>query len=183
MSGIGIPSRGYGGPRWGTFSPKRKSLLAKGMEQGGLLRSWDWLLILATLALTGIGIVLVWAASAPELRAVGADPHSELKKAILWAGLGVIMMLATASLDYRRYRRWAPVIYCAALLLLLAVLVAGKSGNGAKAWINLPGGFQVEPSEFAKLGIVVSTAAIMSRQSAVGAASTGRPTLKSAGLA
>ena len=183
MSGLGIPSRGYGGPRWGTFSPRRKSMLAKGLEQGGLLRSWDWLLILATLALTGIGIVLVWAASAPELSAAGQSPHAELKKAILWSVLGMLLMFVTASLDYRRYRRWAPYIYGAALLLLLAVLVAGKSVNGAKAWINLPGGFQVEPSEFAKIGIIVSTAAIMSRQPAVGAGSTGRPTLKSAGLA
>jgi rod shape determining protein RodA len=183
VSGLGIPSRGYGGPRWGTFTPRRKSMLAKGLEQGGLLRSWDWLLILATFALTGIGIVLVWAATAPQLTAAGLSPHTELKKAILWAALGVLLMFATASLDYRRYRRWAPGIYAAALLLLLAVLVAGSSVNGAKAWINLPGGFQIEPSEFAKLGIVVSTAAIMSRQPAIGAGSSGRPTLKSAGLA
>jgi rod shape determining protein RodA len=183
VSGLGIPSRGYGGPRFGTFAPRPKSLLARGLEKGGLLRSWDWLLILATVGLSGIGIVLVWAASAPGLEALGENPHSELKKAILWAALGLILMFVSASVDYRRYRRWAPAIYAAALLLLLAVLVAGQSVNGAKAWINLPGGFQIEPSEFAKLGIVVSTAAIMSRQPAVGARGAGRPTLKSAGLA
>ena len=184
MSGVGIPSRGFGGPRFGTFSPKRKSALAKGLEKDGLLRSWDWLLILATLALTGIGIVLVWAATAPALEAAGEDPHTYLKKSILWAALGVILLFVTASIDFRRFRRWTAVIYGASLLLLIAVLVAGQSVNGAKAWISLPGGFQIEPSEFAKLAIAVSTAAIMSRQPDMGRpGQKERPTLKSAGLA
>jgi rod shape determining protein RodA len=184
VSGLGIPSRGFGGPRAGTFAPARKSALAKGLRKGGLLRSWDWLLILATLALAGLGIVLVWAATAPSLRAAGQDPHSYLKKAILWAALGVVLMFVTASIDYRRFRRWTPAIYALSLLLLLAVLTpAGQSVNGAKAWIALPGGFQIEPSEFAKLAIVLSTAAIMSRQPDIGQAAKGRPSLAAAGLA
>jgi rod shape determining protein RodA len=50
------------------------------------------------------------------------------------------------------------------LLLLLAVLVVGQSVNGAKAWIAIPGGFQVEPSEFAKLGLILSAAWLLSRR-------------------
>jgi rod shape determining protein RodA len=183
VSGVGIPSRGFGGPRAGTFAPRRRSLLARGLTRGGLPRSWDWLLILATFALTGIGIVLVWAATEPQLRAAGLDPHSYLKKSIMWAALGVILMFATASIDYRRFHRWTPVIYGAALLLLLAVLVAGTSVNGAKAWIALPGGFQVEPSEFAKLAVVLSTAALLSRKRDVGRLSDERPGMKAVGLA
>jgi rod shape determining protein RodA len=184
VSGLGIPSRGYGGPRPGTFLPRRRSLLARGLERGGLLRSWDWLLILGTLALTGIGIMLVWAATAPGLEQAGADPHTYLKKSILWAVLGAALMFVVASIDYRRFRRWTPYLYGASLLLLLAVLTpAGQSVNGAKAWIALPGGFQIEPSEFAKLGLVLSTAAIMSRHRDIGRPSTGRPSLKAAGLA
>lgn len=185
MSGVGLRSRGYSGPRWGTFSGKaqRRSSLARGLAKGGLLRSWDWQLNLATFALTGLGVVLVWAATAPQLLAGGADPHYYLERAIVWAVLGIALMFVTSSIDYRRYRRWAPAIYGLAVLLLLAVLVAGQSVNGAKAWIQLPGGFQIEPSEFAKLGIVVPTAAILSRQPAIGGGSKGRPTLKTAGLA
>ncbi|MBO0806225.1 MAG: rod shape-determining protein RodA [Nocardiopsaceae bacterium] len=180
---IGIPSRGFGGPRAGTFAPRRRSLLARGMARGGLLRSWDWPLIGATLALAGMGIVLVWAATAPQLRQTGQDPHAYLKKAILWAVLGMVLMFATASIDYRRFRRWTPVIYGVSLLLLLAVLVAGSSVNGAQAWISLPGGFQVEPSEFAKLAIVLSTAAILSRKRDVGLSEVSRPGIKDVGLA
>jgi rod shape determining protein RodA len=178
-----IPSRGFAGPRAGTFAPRRRSLLARGLERGGLLRSWDWLLILATLALTGIGIVLVWAATSAQLREAGLDPHAYLKKAILWAVLGIVLMFVTASIDYRLFHRWTPAIYGVSLLLLLAVLVAGSTVNGAKAWINLPGGFQVEPSEFAKLGLVLSTAALLSRKRDIGVSDRGRPGMKDVGWA
>jgi rod shape determining protein RodA len=181
---VGLPSRGYAGPRAGTFAPRRRSMMARGLERGGLLRSWDWLLVLTTMALTGIGIVLVWAATAPQLSQAGEDPHTYLKKSITWAVLGILLMFITSSIDYRRFRRWTPYIYVAALLLLLAVLTpAGQSVNGAKAWISLPGGFQVEPSEFAKIAIVLSTAVILARQRDIGKPPTGRPGLKAVALA
>jgi rod shape determining protein RodA len=180
---VGVPSRRFGGPRAGTFLPRRRSLLARGLDRGGLLRTWDWPLILATLALTGIGIVLVWAATEAQLRQTGQDPHAHLKKAILWAVLGMVLMFVTASIDYRRFRRWTPAIYVASLALLLAVLAVGSSVNGAKAWIALPGGFQIEPSEFAKLGVVLSTAALLSRKRDIGAKDAGRPGMKDVGWA
>jgi len=180
VSGVGIPSRGWAGPRPGTFAPKRRPPLARAFAKGGLARSWDWLLILVTCGLAGIGTLLVWAATEPSLRAAGLDPHYYLRKQILWAAGGIILLFVTASIDYRWYRRWAPAIYAASLLLLLAVLSpAGQSVNGAKAWIALPGGFQVEPSEFAKLGLVLSTAWLLSRRPL----ESGRPGLKDVGLA
>jgi rod shape determining protein RodA len=165
VSGVGIPSRRYAGPRWGTFAPKRRPLLARAFAKGGLARSWDWLLILVAAGLTGLGALLVWAATEPALRAAGEDPHTYLKKQALWGVLGVILMFVVASIDYRRYRKWTPVIYGLSLLLLLAVLSpAGTTVNGAKAWIALPGGFQIEPSEFAKLGLILSTAYLLTRR-------------------
>jgi rod shape determining protein RodA len=89
-------------------------------------------------------------------------------------------MFVTASIDYRWYRRWTPAIYAASLLLLLAVLTpAGQSVNGAKAWIALPGGFQIEPSEFVKPGLVLATAWLLSRRRV----EAGRPGMKDVGLA
>jgi rod shape determining protein RodA len=165
VSGVGIPSRRYAGPRWGTFAPKRQSLPARAFGKGGLARSWDWLLILVAAGLTGLGTLLVWAATEPALSAAGADPHTYLKKQMVWGILGVLLMFTVASIDYRRYRKWTPVIYGASLLLLLAVLSpAGARVNGAKAWIALPGGFQIEPSEFAKLGLILATAYVLSRR-------------------
>jgi len=176
---VGLPSRGWAGPRAGTFAPQRRGPLTRAFARGGVARSWDWLLIVITCALTVVGTLLVWAATEPQLRQEGLDPHSYLKKAMLWAVLGLILMFITASIDYRRIRRWTPMIYGASLLLLLAVLAVGQSVNGAKAWIALPGGFQIEPSEFAKLGLILSAAWLLSRRDLP----SGRPELKDAGLA
>jgi rod shape determining protein RodA len=171
---VGLPSRGWAGPRPGTFAPRRRSGLAKAFARGGVARSWDWPLILVTCALTVLGTVLVWAATEPQLRQEGLDPHAYLKKAALWAVLGLILMFATALIDYRLIRRLTPVLYGLSLLLLLAVLAIGQSVNGAKAWIALPGGFQIEPSEFAKLGLILSAAWLLSRRNLP----TGRPTIR-----
>lgn len=176
---VGLPSRGWAGPRAGTFAPRRRSRLARAFASGGVARSWDWPLIIVTGALTAGGTLLVWAATEPSLRAAGLDPHAYLKKAMLWGALGLVLMFATSLVDYRRLRRLTPVLYGISLLLLLAVLVAGQSVNGAKAWIALPGGFQVEPSEFAKLGLILSAAWLLSR----GDRPSGRPRLRDAGLA
>lgn len=171
---VGLPSRPWAGPRVGTFAPRRRSALAKAFGKGGVVRSWDWLLILVTCALTALGTVLVWAATEPTLRQQGLSPHMYLEKAAIWGFLGLILMFITASIDYRRIRRWTPVLYGLSLLLLLAVLAVGQSVNGAKAWIALPAGFQVEPSEFAKLGLILSTAWLLSRRDL----RSGRPTIK-----
>jgi rod shape determining protein RodA len=171
---VGLPSRGWAGPRAGTFAPRRRSRFGRAFAKGGVARSWDWPLIAVTCALTGLGTVLVWAATEPSLRQAGLDPHTYLKKAALWALLGLILMFVTASIDYRRIRRWTPYLYGVSLLLLAAVLVVGQSVNGAKAWIALPGGFQVEPSEFAKLGLILSAAWLLSRRNLA----TGRPTIR-----
>ena len=183
---VGIPSRGWAGPRAGTFASKRGSSLVRAFTKGGIARSWDWLLICVTCGLTAAGALLVWAATEPSLRAAGADPHAYLKKQLLWGVLGVLLMFVTASIDYRWFRRWTPAIYGAALLLLLAVLSpAGQSVNGAKAWIALPGGFQIEPSEFAKLGLILCTAHVLSRRriEPMKPRKAGRPGMKDVGLA
>jgi rod shape determining protein RodA len=176
---VGLPSRGWAGPRAGTFAPRRQSRVGRAFAKGGVARSWDWLLFAVTCALAVLGTVLVWAATEPTLRQAGLDPHTYLKKAILWAALGFVLMMVTACVDYRRIRRWTPVIYGLSLLLLGAVLVVGQSVNGAKAWISLPGGFQVEPSEFAKIGLILSAAWLLSRRNDP----SGRPRLRDAGLA
>ena len=186
---VGLPSRGWAGPRAGAFTPRRRSRVGKAFAKGGVARSWDWPLIAVTCALTVLGTLLVWAATEPALSQAGLDTHAYLKKSALWALLGLILMLVTASIDYRRIRRLTPVLYALSLLLLGAVLAVGQSVNGAKAWIALPGGFQVEPSEFAKLGLILSAAWLLPhqskkvRQAARPGGTPWRPGLRNVGLA
>jgi rod shape determining protein RodA len=171
---VGLPSRGWAGPRAGTFAPGRRSRFGRAFAKGGVARTWDWPLIAVTCALTAGGTLLVWAATEPSLRQSGQDPHTYLKKAALWAVLGLVLMFITASVDYRRIRRWTPVVYVISLVLLGAVLAVGQVVNGAKAWIAIPGGFQIEPSEFAKLGLILSAAYLISRRNLP----DGRPTIR-----
>jgi rod shape determining protein RodA len=157
--------RGYSIPRPGTFVGRPRSLLARAFTRNSVLRRMDWVLVLAVMALSAIGVVLVWSATQPSLLAAGLDPHTYLKKQLLWVVIGLLLMFGLSFADYRLLRSWAPYVYGATLLGLLAVLSPlGSDINGAHAWISLPGGFQVEPSEFAKVALVLIIAAVFSNR-------------------
>jgi rod shape determining protein RodA len=164
MLGRSSPSysaRGYSMPRSGVFAGRPRSLMARAFAPDGVLRHMDWLLVLAVIALSAIGVVLVWSATQPGLIAQGEDPRTYLKKQLLWAVIGLILMFGVSFIDTRQLRSWAPFVYGATLLGLLAVLSpVGSDINGAHAWISLPGGFQVEPSEFAKVALVLIIATV-----------------------
>ncbi len=154
--------RGYGLPRVGTFGARPRSLLSRAFARNSVLRQMDWLLVLVVVGLSAIGVLLVWSASQPSLLAAGANPHTYLEKQGLWVVMGLILMFAVSFADARQLRSWAPLAYGATVLGLIAVF-ATHAVNGAHAWINLPGGFQVEPSEFAKVALVLIVATVFSR--------------------
>jgi rod shape determining protein RodA len=158
-SSPGYTARGYSVPRAGAFAGRSRSLMARAFARNGVLRHMDWLLVLVVIALSGIGVLLVWSATQPGLIAAGEDPHTYLKKQLLWAVIGLVLMLGVSFVDTRQLRSWAPFVYGATILGLLAVF-ATHAVNGAHAWINLPGGFQVEPSEFAKVALVLIIAMV-----------------------
>jgi len=126
------------------------------------LRHLDWVLLAAVLSLGLMGTLLVWSATQPGLRAAGGDPYGYLKKQLLNLGIGMVLMLAVAWAGYRRVRSVAVTAAVASTLGLLLVLTpAGSTVNGARSWIALPGGFQLEPSEYAKIGIIGVLAMIL----------------------
>ena len=163
-SGISYGPRGYSGLRAGVISGRPRSLLSRAFARNSALRHMDWLLILVVCGLSGLGTLLVWSATQPGLIAQGADPRTYLKKQLLNVVIGLVLMVVVSLADHRRLRSWAPAVYILTVLGLLAVLAVGKNVNGAHAWIQLPGGFQVEPSEFAKIALIGMTAMIFSRR-------------------
>jgi rod shape determining protein RodA len=72
-----------------------------------------------------------------------------------------VLGTATMLFDYRMLRAYAPIVYVASCVGLVAVLVIGTTINGAHSWIVLGGGFQVQPSEFAKVALVVGMAMLL----------------------
>ena len=171
-------ARGLTTPRPGVFAGRRpRSLLARAFARNSLLRHVDWLLILVVLALCAIGTLLVWSATQPSLLAAGEDPHTYLKKQLLNVVIGLVLMTGVSLADTRQLRTWAPFVYGATVLSLMAVLTPlGSAINGAHAWFSLPGGFQVEPSEFAKVALILMTAMIFSQARP---AASGGPRLRS----
>ncbi|MFC5753842.1 rod shape-determining protein RodA [Actinomadura rugatobispora] len=150
----------------------------------GALRRLDWVLVLAVLVLSVIGALLVRAATVPLLTERGDDPESFFQRHILNVVLAFGVGALVALLDYRLLRAYAPILYGLSVVGLIAVLTPlGDTINGSHSWIVLGGGFQLQPSEFAKVGLVVLLAMILGepRDGEVGPG--GRDMLLALGLA
>ncbi len=154
-AGIGF---GAGG---GRRRRRLSRLLRDVFGRGSPLRHLDWVLLAAVLALSVLGTVLVYAATEPMLKAQGANPHQYLIKELLNVAIGLVLMTGVSFLDYSQIRMLSPAVMIISCLGLLYVLPFGNVVNGAKSWIDLPAGFQIEPSEYAKLAIILISAMIL----------------------
>ncbi|HET9324850.1 MAG TPA: putative lipid II flippase FtsW [Gaiellaceae bacterium] len=121
------------------------------------------LLLLITLALVAFGLVMVFSATSGQATLGNGDASYYLRKQGLYAVVGVALLVLLRRIDYRKLRPLAPTLVVATLGLLLAVLAVGTTVNGAKRWLQLgPAIFQ--PSELAKLALLVWLAAHLSRR-------------------
>lgn len=122
-----------------------------------LLLHFDWVLLLLTLALTGIGLLTLYSAGAH-----GTVGESKMYlKQLLWLGGALAVLLLTVAVDYQTLGRYAHVFYAGALLLLLAVLFVGRTGLGAQRWLSL-GPLSLQPSEIAKVAVILLLARLLS---------------------
>jgi rod shape determining protein RodA len=146
----------------GRFGARRGSLFARALARGSPLRSLDWVLLCAVVALTVLSTLLIWSATRPELAQLGGDPQGFLKKQLLNVSIGVVLLSVVSMLDYRVLRAYAPVAYFLACLGLLAVLTPlGATINGARSWIVIGSAIQVEPSEFVKVTLILVVALVL----------------------
>jgi len=120
-------------------------------------RGYDFPLAGLALALSLAGALLVWAATR------STDGTAFLVRHLVNVLLATGLVLVAARLNARLLRLFAPVMYVASLLGLVLVLGAGTTINGARAWIRLPAGFELQPAEFMKLGMIVGLAVLFTR--------------------
>jgi rod shape determining protein RodA len=140
----------------------RPTLLRRFAARDSTLRRLDWALVLPVVALSVMGSLLVWSATHALLIEHHEDPAGFLKKHLLNLMIGLVLGGVVTLLDYRLLRAYAPILYGLSCLGLLAVLTPlGDTVNGSHSWIVLGGGFQIQPSEFAKVGLVVLLAMIL----------------------
>jgi len=127
-------------------------------------REPDYILLGAVLALLAMGTVVVFSASSSEALASFQNPYHFLERQVAWAALGLGVLYLVMRIDYWRWPRWALPLFLAAVFGLLLVLVPhiGLEINGARRWIKL-GPLVVQPSELAKLAMVLMFAWLLTR--------------------
>jgi cell division protein FtsW len=125
----------------------------------------DYVLLLAAAAILCVGLVMILSASSVTAAVINHDPYYYFKRQLLWALLGAAAFAFCARCDYRRWRSLAPLALAGTFLLLVAVLVLGHAAHGSTRWLGL-GSAKFQPSELAKLSMVVYFSAWLSGRSA-----------------
>jgi rod shape determining protein RodA len=131
------------------------------MELRRYFRLVDWTLVVTTVVLIGIGLVFI--ASATSAQPVGGDSLFYFKRQLAWAVISLAAMIVTIVIDYNFILRMGHWIYLANLGVLIVVLVAGTTVFGAQRWLQV-GPVQVQPSEFAKVAMIVGLASFIARR-------------------
>ncbi len=126
------------------------------------IRTATTLIILSVALLMGVGIVMMASTSSVRAAAQMNDPTFYLKRQLVWMAVAVLSAIVAMRLDYRWWRRMAPLVALAAVAGLVLVLIPGIGLNigGSSRWLQL-GPVRVQPSEFAKVAMLVSMAAWM----------------------
>jgi rod shape determining protein RodA len=112
------------------------------------------------------GTLLVYAATRDWYAANGLDPQYYLKRHVINIVIGLSLAWGTTIIDYRLLRAYTPYIWGLGVFLLILVLIPGIGTeiNGANAWIPLPGGFQIQPAEIAKISIIIGISMLLSER-------------------
>ncbi len=124
-----------------------------------LLSSWrklDWLLLMLIIGLTAFGGLTIYSTELP-------GEHSYSYQHWLISVLGLAIVLVFSRWHYQLLLRWHWVIYALTNISLIAVMATGVAAKGAQRWINIAG-FNVQPSEFAKIAMVITLAALLHNQ-------------------
>jgi len=119
-------------------------------------KSPDFIIFFTVIALLGLGVVMVYSASAVSAYVNFNDSYYFLKRQIIWAILGLLAMVFTMNVDYHVWRKLSKPILLVTLALLVLVLVPGlgKVVNGARRWLGF-GSLYLQPSEIAKLSMIM----------------------------
>ncbi|WP_298490194.1 FtsW/RodA/SpoVE family cell cycle protein [uncultured Rothia sp.] len=128
---------------------------------------WDVpvMLLVTTLGLAFFGCIMVLSASSVTMISQGQSPFSQVSSQIMFLIIGVIAMAGITHIPVEYYHKKS-VVYAMliiALVMQFAVVVVGVEVNGNRNWLKIPGGPQIQPSEFSKLAIIMWLAWVYSR--------------------
>ncbi|MFG1698885.1 rod shape-determining protein RodA [Nonomuraea sp. NPDC049309] len=143
-----------------TVAIRRPSLLRRMARENSVVRRLDGPMLVAVLGLSVIGTLLVWSST----RTWAPGSTGLVKKHILNETIGLVLCGLVAMIDHRAMRAYAPLVFLLSLVGLGLVLTPlGATINGSHSWILLGGGFAVQPSEFAKVGLLLIIAMLLAQ--------------------
>lgn len=114
----------------------------------------DLLLLLSMILLISFGVLMVYSASRD------IDGARLMERQLIFAGIGMGLFLLLSWMDYREFRLFSPAVY-GVTIFLLTIVFAQEKVAGTNRWLSLPGGFNLQPSEFAKLSVILLLAAVL----------------------
>ena len=121
----------------------------------------DWLLLIAYVALSALGLLMIYTASAPRLEALGVSPTRELEQQAAFVLIGFMAFGVVSLIKLATIRPWVSAIYLGSMVTLVLVLSPlGSTVKGAQRWIQL-GPIRFQPSEIAKLAVILALAALL----------------------
>lgn len=140
--------------------------IARRRKRSSAMHGFDPILTGAVALLLILGTLLVYAATKSWYAGMGLDPQYYLKRHVINIVIGALLAFSTTIIDYRLLRAYTPILWGFGVLGLIAVLIpgVGSTVNGARAWISLPGGFQIQPAELAKISIIVGISMVLSER-------------------
>ena len=143
---------------------KRRATERKGYEAAK--GSMDLSFLLLTLLLTGIGLIMLFSASFPSAYYESGDATYYVKRQAIFAGMGIVAMLVMSKLNYQRLRGTAKLLLGFAIFLLILVIIphVGITVNNATRWLGIEGVFTFQPSEIAKLAVIIYFADSISKK-------------------
>ncbi|MEG2322536.1 MAG: stage V sporulation protein E [Bacilli bacterium] len=129
-------------------------------------KSFDWVLLLSVVITCLIGLIMIFSASYIWSSYKYNDAFKYVKNQGLFLIVGIILMLITSKIDYHLYLKKANLILliCIGLLILVLIPGLGSIRNGSRSWFGI-GPFGIQPSEFAKLGLIIFTAKYLTHNS------------------
>ena len=123
----------------------------------------DYTLLITVLLLLTLGLIMVLSASSPTSLAKSGRSYDYFLKQSLFAIIGICAMWFISKIDYRFYKKFYKFIYILAIILLSAVLVFGKTLNGATRWIYVTDSLSFQPSELVKFCMIIFYAVILTK--------------------
>jgi len=120
----------------------------------------DYTLLFAVVILCFYGILVLY--SSTRIESIGGEPYFYVKRQSLWMIIGFLFLIFILFIDYHQVERYSAVIYFGVLILLVVVIIFGRSTYGARRWLSI-GPFDFQPSEFAKIALIIFLADFLSK--------------------